>query len=211
MVDPDEVLDFWFGDLSGGDEAAPDEATMQRWWQSDDAFDEEIASRFGTTLARAAAGELDGWAARGPRGRLALIVVLDQFSRNLYRGRPDAFAQDEAARELTRVGIDSGEDQALRLIERVFFYMPLEHSEDLEDQEQAVAQFEQLLADAPADQKDRYDYFLDFAQRHHDIIARFGRFPHRNAILERPSNHEEMVYLAAGAETFGQVLAEEES
>jgi uncharacterized protein (DUF924 family) len=193
------VLEFWFG------EAAAEPAAVARqyplWFGAADETDNLIRRRFGADQAAAAAGELDGWAAT-PRGRLALIVLLDQFSRNLHRRRPEAFAQDARALALTREGLRLGHDQALAPMERGFFYLPLEHAEELAAQEQSVACYRRLLAEAGW--REPLQGMLDYAVDHHDTIRRFGRFPHRNAVLERESTAEERAYLDGGAERYGQ-------
>jgi uncharacterized protein (DUF924 family) len=189
---PDAVLEFWF---------PPDGARANAlWWGKDARLDAEIRERFGATLAAAKAGQLDDWAATA-RGRVALIIVLDQLSRNIHRGDPQTYDADEQARKLTLEGLALGHDRELSAIERLFFYMPLEHSEQLEHQEQCVALMRQLAEDVAAQpgveagQRARFVSFIDFAIRHRDIVARFGRFPHRNALLGRSSTTEELEFL----------------
>ncbi|NVB42349.1 DUF924 domain-containing protein [Pseudenhygromyxa sp. WMMC2535] len=189
---PEDILSFWFPDDRARANAL--------WWGKDPALDAEIRARFGQTRARAKAGELDHWA-RSPRGRLAVIIVLDQFSRNLFRGDPETHAADEHALTLALEGIAAGDDRALRPIERLFMYMPLEHAEALEHQERCV-QLVRALADEVAAEpgvdtprRDRFASYVDFAIRHRDIVARFGRFPHRNALLGRESTPEELAFL----------------
>lgn len=166
-----------------------------------EATDKEIRNRFLSYVVAAGAGELDEWR-ESASGRLALILLLDQFTRNIYRDTPEAFARDERARELCVSGLAEGADQALRPIERVFFYLPLEHSEDIEDQDRCVALFQQLAEDVPAHWKPAFDGFIDFAIRHQAIIQQFGRFPHRNAILGRESTPEETGFLAGPGSSF---------
>lgn len=187
----DEILAFWFPDDDN------DEAAVRRWFTRDEAFDEAIRTRFGTWVERALAGELEEWSAT-PRGRLAQILLLDQFTRNLFRGSPRTFAGDARARALTLDGIDRGDDVALPPAQRVFFYLPLEHAEDPALQERSVALFEQLAHEAPQAERARYDNFADYARGHRDAIARFGRFPHRNAVLGRATTPDEQAYLDAG-------------
>lgn len=175
-----EVLDFWFGVPRGG---APRE-----WFMKDAAFDEEIRRRFGALHEAAARRELEGWRAARD-SMLALVVVLDQFSRNLYRGEARAFAQDEHARECARQALARGDDRQLAAVERQFLYLPLEHSEDLDDQDEAIERMRSL------DFFDEMRGALDWAHRHRDIIARFGRFPHRNAALGRESTPDEVEFL----------------
>lgn len=193
---PDSVLSFWFGGpLSATTSSAAVSAKQSPlWWKKDPATDAAIRTRFAAWTARAASGALDAWA-HTPHGRLALIVLTDQFPRNMYRDTPQAFAFDALARRLCQQGLQRGDDQALPPIARVFFYLPLEHSEALADQDHAVALY-QALAQAvlPADTA-QFLGTLDFAQRHHAIVARFGRFPHRNAILGRTNTPEEATFL----------------
>src|SRR5690606_32287203 len=137
-----------------------------------------------------------------PQGRLALIILLDQFPRNMYRETPQAFAFDAKARALTLEGLQAGDDQALRPIERVFFYLPLEHAEDLALQHRCVELFETLAASLPEETRKSFDGFTDFARKHRVIVERFGRFPHRNAILGRESTDEEIAFLRTPGSSF---------
>jgi uncharacterized protein (DUF924 family) len=178
------VLAFWF-----------DPAHHDKWYASDPAFDALIRARFAAQLERAASGEWHDWATT-PIGWLALLIVLDQFSRNLYRQDARAWAQDSAAQHLATWGIEEGFDRQLLPIQRVFAYMPLEHAEDRELQRHSVQCFDALCNDVPAHERERYAGFLDYARRHEAVIARFGRFPHRNAVLGRISTPEELAYLA---------------
>ena len=189
--DPQPVLDFWFG---AGDAAAILQRNGVRWWRADAAFDAEIRERFGALRDRALAGALDAWHAT-PRGTLALILLIDQFSRNLFRGDARAFAHDALARSWTRTLLARGTDRILAPVERVFCYLPLEHAEDLPTQERSVALLTALRDEAPPDLRDAFENFLDFARKHHDVIARFGRFPGRNAALGRVSTAEETEFL----------------
>ncbi len=148
-------------------------------------------------------GELDHWK-QTARGRLALIILLDQFSRNVYRGTAAAFAQDEAALALCTEGIELGQDRELEPCERTFFYMPLEHAEDAEAQALCVRKFREVAADAPAPWRDIFERNVDYANQHKEIVDRFGRFPHRNAVLGRASTPDEDAYLADDAPRFGQ-------
>ncbi|MGE5616693.1 MAG: DUF924 family protein, partial [Bacillota bacterium] len=178
----DDVLDFWFGSRDARGPARPE------WFRRDEAFDAEIRRRFGALHSRAASGELDSWRAN-PESLLALVVVLDQFSRNLYRDDPRAFAQDDYARDCADGALARGDDLGLRPVERQFFYMPFEHSEDLQDQERAV----DLMRSLEAFEETRG--LTQWAERHRDVIRRFGRFPHRNRILGRASTPEETAFL----------------
>lgn len=196
--DASEILRFWFG--TADVRAAPDPAKQALWWGGSPALDEEIRERFGALHARALAGELDAWAG-DPAGGLALIVLLDQLSRNIHRGEAAAFAGDPAAQRLALGAVDRGDDAAVGPQQRVFLYMPLEHAEDVGLQDRSVALFTALAADLPEDAGARY---VSFARQHWDIVARFGRFPYRNAALGRPDTTEEAAWLAEGHETFGQ-------
>lgn len=176
----DEVLSFWFS-----------RRVEPLWFRSDPALDAEIRGRFGGLVAAAGAGERDGWLAT-PTGALALVILLDQFPRNIYRGTPAAFAADAKARVVADRALALGHDRQVEPARRMFFYLPFEHSEQLADQERSLALFT-ALGDAE---------LLDYAVRHHDIIARFGRFPHRNAVLGRPSTAEERAFLTQPGSAF---------
>ncbi|MDQ3031499.1 MAG: DUF924 domain-containing protein [Myxococcota bacterium] len=192
----DEILDVWLGP---GEVPAADR--RERWWTKDPAFDAMLEERFGALLERAAEGELDSWA-RTARGALALVILLDQLSRNIFRGTPRAFAQDPRALELARVALEHGLDAELPLDHRVFLYMPLMHAEDLEAQRECVRLFEQLAREAPPDRRDTLQNNVEFAARHLEIIERFGRFPHRNAILGRDTTPEEEAFLREPGSSF---------
>ena len=177
MADSDdiaEVVEFWFGP-----------GMKERWFECDPAFDAEVRARLGAPHERAAGGELGAWR-DSAEGCLALIVLLDQAPRNLFRGQARAFATDAAARELTGHALAQGFEAALTQDQRGFLYLPLEHSETLDDQEASV-RLTAALDEDPA--------WHDYAVRHRDIIARFGRFPHRNAALGRRSTPEEEAFL----------------
>ena len=169
----------------------------------DPAFDAELRARFEPLVREAAAGALDAWAV-SPRGRLALILLLDQLPRNLFRGEPRAFATDAQALAWTLSGMDAGLDRALPPIERTFFYMPMEHAEDLAVQERGVAAFQALAREAPPALRAALEGSAAYAVLHRDLIARFGRFPHRNSVLARAATADEERYLAEGGARFGQ-------
>jgi uncharacterized protein (DUF924 family) len=191
-MDPeiDRVLSFWFGPPG-----APPLANAERWFTHDPGFDAEVRKSFARTLARAAAGELEAWR-ETPPGALALVIVLDQFPRNLYRESPEAFAHDVAARDVALDAQARGFDRALTCVERWFLYLPFMHAEDAQLQERGVALLASLAAEAPAELREALAGAADYARRHRDVIARFGRFPHRNRVLARASTPEELAYLA---------------
>ncbi len=189
------VLDFWFGPSDDPGHAHPRKA----WFTKDEAFDAEVARRFGTLIEDALAGRLDGWITRpiDPLPALAQLIVLDQFTRNALRGTARAFAGDARALQTARAMVASGADRQLHGVQRMFVYLPFEHAEDLSHQRTAVQLFDQLARDEP----DRAD-LVDWARRHHDVVARFGRFPHRNAVLGRASTPDEVAFLATPGSTF---------
>ena len=186
-MSPQHVLDFWFlpeGSSGHGSQRA-------EWFRKDDAFDAAIAQSFGGLTDQAVAGGLREWDQEGPRGVLARILLLDQFTRNCRRGTPASFAGDALALEAARALVDSGADGQLTFVERMFVYLPFEHAEDVAMQERSVELFGALAAADPA-----FAGVLDYAHRHRDVIARFGHFPHRNPILGRASTLAEVDYLA---------------
>ncbi|MGI3171780.1 DUF924 family protein [Aeromonas veronii] len=187
------LLDFWFGDEADDVLRATRQAPL--WWGKSSETDALLAKQFGAQAEAAANGELADWADLH-HGRLALILLLDQLPRNIHRGTPAAFAQDPLARDLCLKGLSIGANKSLSPLERVFFYLPLEHAESREQQARSVALFEALAAeqaDTPA--QATFAGFADFARRHQVIIERFGRFPHRNDILGRTSTPEEAAFL----------------
>ena len=195
------VREYWFGVQPLTAEAL--DRRMDFWFGAEAGRDAEIRERFGALLEQAAAGELSAWS-DGPRRRLSLILLLDQFPRNMFRGTAQAFAYDEQALSLTLSGMQAGADGALDFAERLFFYMPLQHAESLEAQEESLAAFRRLVAEAPADLHATFADTLRFAEEHRSIIERFGRFPHRNVLLGRTSTREEAEWLQEGGRTFGQ-------
>lgn len=193
VASPQDVLTFWFG-------AQPlDEAAMlgvqQQWFKKSERFDEQIRQRLGATLVAALAGQLDHWA-DDAEGRLALIVVLDQFTRNAFRGQPASFAGDLQALALALEGLDRGDDQRLPPLARTFFYLPLEHSEELALQQRSVQLFDTLRSQGEGEVGKTLAVAADYAHKHLAVIDQFGRFPHRNAILGRTSTPQELDYLA---------------
>lgn len=183
---PEDILAFWFGLPADADYGQARTA----WFRKDPAFDAAIRDRFLPAVEAALAGGLADWAAT-PAGALALLLILDQFPRNLFRGEARAFAGDARARTLAATVIDRGWDAGLLPVQRVFVYLPFEHSESLADQDRSITLFTALAEAVPAT-----DGYLDYAYRHREVILRFGRFPHRNAALGRPSTPEESTYLA---------------
>jgi len=182
IVTAADVLGFWFGD-------PPVTEPREAWFRKDAAFDTQIRERFGDTLQAALQGGLRDWDAT-PAGALARIVVLDQFTRNAFRDTPRAFAGDALALAAAAAMTDSGTDLRVTPLQRWFVYLPFEHAEDLAAQERALQLFGRLASDAPplADA-------LEWAKKHHVVIARFGRFPHRNAVLGRPDTPDETAFL----------------
>ena len=200
MDEIEQVLDFWFGACAA--DGSLDPAKQKMWFGDGRNYDVDLGKRFGKLHRRAARGELDAEWAATPRGRIALIVVLDQFSRHIHRGTATAFAQDLAAQRLAVAGVEQEADRALIPVQRAFFYLPFEHAEDLELQRLGVRSFERLATEvAPAWRKE-YTGFSDYSGRHRDIIERFGRFPHRNRILGRTSTPEEVEFLKEPGSSF---------
>jgi uncharacterized protein (DUF924 family) len=198
--DRDGFLDTWFGDTRENPDGIADRKPW--WFEPNPERDRQLEALAGHACEAAGAGRLDTLA-ETPRGCLSLILLLDQLPRNLYRGTAAAFASDARALELCLEGHRSGLDQPLTLIERVFFWMPLQHAEDLERQELGVQLFTSLAGEDP-ERDALWSEFADFAELHHDIIQRFGRFPHRNAALGRATTDREEAWLEAGGATFGQ-------
>jgi len=181
-----DVLDFWFlppGDPGYG-KARPE------WFRKDAVFDAQIRDRFGSLIGQAVAGGLREWDMEGAQGALARILVLDQFTRNAYRDTPESFAGDTLALLAAQSLVDSGADRQLAPFQRAFVYMPYEHAEDARMQQCAVDLFARLAAE-----HEGFGEMLDYAHRHRGVIARFGRFPHRNPILGRASTADELQYL----------------
>ena len=185
-ADPDAVLDFWFGEPGSDGYGTP----RKFWFAKEAAFDRRIEDSFGAVVERALRGGLDDWAAE-PKGALARVILLDQFPRNLFRGDQRSFAGDPQALAAAGAAVGARFDAALPPFMRPFFYMPFEHSEALSMQNESVRLFVRLVAEAP-----EFEDMLAYARRHRDVIERFGRFPHRNAVLGRRSTDEELAYLA---------------
>ncbi len=196
---PRSVLDFWFGELDADGFAAAE--TAARWFRKDPAFDQELRDRFLDEHRAIVAGQREAWL-DSPEGRLAYILVLDQFSRNMFRDTPAMFATDELARATAVAGIDRGDDRAVTGHQRAFYYLPLMHSESLADQERCVALFTEFRDQLQGAAREIIEHNLRFAHAHRDIIARWGRFPHRNAILGRPSTAAELAFLEQPGSSF---------
>jgi len=211
-----KVREFWFGKsltgpLPGQGELASQAVALKRrvdlWFDNNPQVmaqqDELIRTQFRDLVERAAHGELDAWA-DSPRRRLSLIIVLDQFPRQIYRGTAQAFAYDPAALALTLSGMQLAADGALNLVERLFFYMPLQHAESTEVQDESVYAYKRLVTESPAELRSTFEVSLESAEKHRELIRQFGRFPHRNKILGRENTPEEVAYFKKGGETFGQ-------
>ena len=206
MDEARSVRDFWFGRLPLSAEGFN---RRMRFWFGDESSplrqrrDQHIRVRFGALLERAARGELASWA-DGPRRRLSLILLLDQFPRNVYRGTARAFATDPQALALALSGMQSAADAALEVVERIFFYMPLQHAESREVQEESVAAYRRLLSEAAPELLEHFASALRSAENHRAIIEQFGRFPYRNRVLGRSSTAAERDWLNDGGSSFGQ-------
>ncbi|MBA3391352.1 MAG: DUF924 domain-containing protein [Deltaproteobacteria bacterium] len=192
MSGPREVLAFWFGEPAHDD--ATFRAKIRRWYMGGSTLDREISEQFGAVIDEALAGRLERWA-DSPRDRVALIVVLDQFTRSIYRDDPQTYAGDEAAQAVTVDALDRGLECELSIEERLFLNMPLLHAESLDHQERGVREMERLVAEAPAWAKPVLAMGVEQAHKYRGVIARFGRFPHRNQILGRASTPDEAAFL----------------
>ncbi len=197
----EEVISYWFGELTDG---LADQQHHSLWFAGGEEVDSDIKQKFGPLHQQLVKGELEHWL-RHDLGRLASIIVLDQFSRNLYRGTAQAFAYDEQALKLAKEAIAQGVDLRLPIDYRLFLYLPFEHAEDINEQEHCLALFQGLLEDAQSEHaKQQAQGYLSFAEQHYDIVRQFGRFPHRNEALGRSSRQIELRYLAAEHSRFGQ-------
>jgi uncharacterized protein (DUF924 family) len=187
------ILQFWFGDVDALGRS--DVMHSRRWFMKDEAFDREIADRFGQTFADVRAGLRENWLDEA-RGRVAYVIVLDQFARNMFRGTARMFEGDRQALAAAVEGVARHDDVDLNVNERSFLYMPYMHSEDLGMQERSVALFRELAESAPSELRGSALAGAQYAEKHHEIIARFGRFPHRNTVLGRESTPEEQAFIA---------------
>ncbi len=197
----ERILSFWFKEH---ELTAPQiDGRMDTWFGEDPVFDHEIEKLFAGDVEDASSGAIDYWAHQ-PRGRLALIILLDQFRRNIYRGTAEAFAKDKAALKLCVEGAMQKKDKGLTPVQRVFFYMPLQHAESRKVQKKSVEIFQRLAEAVSPTYRETFETVAHFAELHHDIIEQFGRFPHRNKVLGRKNTPEEEEYLAGEGPTFGQ-------
>jgi uncharacterized protein (DUF924 family) len=207
MDEARKIREYWFGKLP----LSPDDlAKRMRLWfgyeitpEQQQRWDNLIRAQFEPLVKQALDGELLAWA-DSPRRCMSLILLLDQFPRNIYRGLSRSFAGDEQALALALGGMNSGADAALDPVERMFFYMPLQHSETLDVQDESVAAYRRLHMEAPEALKETFASALDYAKRHRAVIAEFGRFPHRNRMLGRLSTPEEVAYMKSGGEDFSR-------
>ncbi len=195
----ESVLEFWFGRGQTATEVAAEKTPL--WWSKNDLIDREIIDRFAATSEAAANGELGHWA-ESPRGLLALIICTDQFPRNMYRDTPKSFSFDSVALGFAKQYVDRGAQRQLAPIERVFAYLPFEHSEELTEQQRSIALYQALAQSIGADEVELFNGYGEFADKHYQIIKRFGRFPHRNRILRRPSTDEERAFLEQAGSSF---------
>lgn len=194
-----QILDYWLGNVESS--VVPSNKRYQIWFGKNQNTDDELRQLFGDDLGKAIAGAYDNWA-ESARGTLALIILFDQFSRNVYRGMPQAFDQDKLALDLCLYGIEKQFDHDISLIERVFFYMPLMHAEDLDAQTTSMRAFQILVELALPETRDVFENFLDYAIKHYEIIRRFGRYPHRNETLGRTSTEQEIEFLKGPDSSF---------
>ena len=204
MSNFDHILQFWFHSITDATTINKKSPPVSLWFNGGRKFDDEIRAKFLADYQKAKAGEFKNWELTA-RGRLALVILFDQFSRNMFRNTPQAFESDALALGLTQRSIKDGKDRELTLIERVFLYMPLMHAESLAPQEEGVATFESLVAESRQKSPQNTSYFeenLIYARGHRDVIARFGRFPHRNAALGRASTPEEVEFLKQPGSSF---------
>lgn len=199
MASVDVVLDEWFGPLDEQGHASPEKS--KRWFEKNAGFDAHLRERYGEWVERALMGELDAWCSE-PAGRVALLLLLDQFTRNIFRGTPRMFEGDPHALGIARETAGEEADAMFLPVQRSFTLMPLMHSEVLGDQEACVQAFERLSRSAPPSHRPGFAYGRDYAIAHRDIVARFGRFPHRNETLGRTSTPEELEFLKQPGSAF---------
>ena len=197
----EEILSFWFKEQAL---SAPQiDRRLDIWFGEDAVFDLECKKEFSDDVDRASEGKLNHWADE-PHGRLALILLLDQFRRNIYRGTAEAFAMDKLALKLCVEGAMEKKDKGLTPIQQAFFYMPLQHAESRKVQAKSIKIYNRLAEAVSPTYRETFDTIAQFAELHHDIVEQFGRFPHRNKLLDRPNTPEENEYLAGDSPDFGQ-------
>lgn len=194
-----EVLEFWFGKLENKADFPQEKASM--WFGNGANYDAEIKQKFSLLHQQACNNQLQHWQSSSD-SLLALIIILDQFSRHIYRNTARSFAQDKQAIKLVQYGIDQGLDQSLFYVQRKFFYMPLMHAEDLEIQKLSIEMFTRLRDEVPSELTETYARSLSFAESHYYVISKFGRFPELNEILDRESTQDELDFLATGKYRF---------
>ena len=190
MTTAETILTYWFGANCDGFVSENEKL----WWTKSDETDAYIRDTFGDDIARASAGEHDDWR-NEPRSSLALVILLDQFSRNVHRNTGEAFAYDAKARQIVFDAVERGFDDKLRPVERSFLYMPLMHSESVADHARSIELFDRLRNDVPSEHREKYDGSHNYAVIHADIVKRFGRYPHRNELLGRETTDEEAAFL----------------
>jgi len=196
-----KIVAFWLGSSLENPEAA---FSRKDWWyKGGGPVDEDIRARFGNLVPQACARQLMAWQTT-PDGALALILLLDQFTRNLYRNTPQAYAGDACAFEVVTQAIDKKLDTALPPVSRIWFYHPFHHAEDVEDQDRGLVLLNEIRQEASAEWQPYVEQSIKGWTRHRNIVARFGRFPHRNAVLSRNSTDEELIFLKTNSEAFGQ-------
>lgn len=199
QLSPEQVTEFWFGPIADGGACQP--AFIKRWWAKDAAFDREVSTRFAQAIADAEAGRLDAFK-QGPQGCLALILLCDQMTRNSRRDQPAMYSADPFAQETLRHALEHKFDQQLRTMERYFLLMPLMHAESRELQKEGIERFDQLVREAEPGALDAVKAAADYMRKHEVIVARFGRFPHRNELLGRHSTPEEVAFLKEPGSSF---------
>ena len=197
---PGDIIDFWIGDAAIDPAVAKERSKL--WYRADESTDRDIRKRFGATIARAAAGDLAGWEETA-EGALALVILLDQFSRNCYRGTAAAFANDAHALKIAKRALEAGHDRSLSAAGRAFLYHPFQHSESVTEQNRNVKLVATLVETVSPEWTEFATSFANSAKEHREIVARFGRFPHRNVALNRASSATERDYLRQSAR-YGQ-------
>jgi uncharacterized protein (DUF924 family) len=198
---PRVIVSYWLGESPASPAAAF--ARHELWYRGGRPIDDEIRERFGHSVTRARAGGLAEWD-RSPESQLALVILLDQFTRNIYRGTPEAYSGDPLALAVALRAVAAGRDRDLCVPGRIFLYHPFHHSETLVEQDRGVALLERLAQESPPEWRDYVRRSVEGFRRHRDTVARFGRFPHRNPVLGRISTPEEVAFLAADGSTYGQ-------